>query len=82
MKQKFILEGGECRAENVICQATIKQDNLSKIYIGLSANPLKKRIATQNTTINGKSKNKNYLQYKQATELGKLTLRLKNKNKN
>ena len=30
------LDGGECRAENVIYQATIKTDNSSKIYIGLS----------------------------------------------
>ena len=72
-KQTCPLEGGECRAENVIYQATIKTDNSSKIYIGLSANQLKKRIATHNTTINSKPNDKNYLQYKQATELFKLT---------
>ena len=37
-KQTCSLEGEECRAENVIWQATIITDNSSKIYIGLSAN--------------------------------------------
>ena len=37
----MLLEGGECRAEKVIYQATIKTDNSSKIYIGLNANQLK-----------------------------------------
>ena len=81
-KQKCHLEGGECRAENVIYQATIKTENSSKIYIGLSSNQLKKRIATHNTTINSKPDDKNHLQYKQATELSKLIHKLKNENKN
>ena len=49
---KMLLEGGECRAEKVIYQATIKTDNSSTIYIGLNANQLKKRIATHDTTAN------------------------------
>ena len=81
-KQKCPLEGGECRAENVIYQATIKTENSSKIYIGLSSNQLKKRIATHNTTINSKPDDKNHLQYKQATELSKIIHKLKNENKN
>ena len=80
-KQTCPLEGGKCRAENVIYQATIKTENESKIYIGLSANQLKKRIATHKTTINSKKEDRNYLQYKQATELSKLTHKLKNENK-
>ena len=75
------LEGGECRAENVIYQATIETDNSTKIYIGLSGNQLKKRISTHNTTIKSNPNDKNYLQYKQATELSKLTHKLKNENK-
>ena len=70
------------RAENVIYQATIKTENSSKIYIGLSSNQLKKRIATHNTTINSKPDDKNHLQYKQATELSKIIHKLKNENKN
>ena len=42
-KETCPLEGGE----NVIYQTTIETDNLTKIYIGLSANQLKKRISTQ-----------------------------------
>ena len=53
-KETCPLEGEECRAENVIYQATIKTDITSKIYIGLSANQLKKRISTHNTTIKSK----------------------------
>ena len=68
-KQTCPLEGEECRAGNLIYQATIKTVNSSKIYIGLSANQLKKLIATHCTTINSKPNDKNYLQYKQATEL-------------
>ena len=33
--------GGEYMAENLIYQATIETDNLSKIYIGLSVKQLK-----------------------------------------
>ena len=71
---------GECRAENLIYQATIETDKSSKIYIGLRAKQLKKRISTHNTTIKSKPIEKNYLQYKQATELLKLTHKLKNEN--
>ena len=49
-RQTCPLEGGECRAENLIYQATIKTDNSSKIYIGLSANQLKKPMSTYNKT--------------------------------
>ena len=80
-KETCPLEGVECRAENVIYQATIETDNLTKIYIGLSGNQLKKRISTHNTTIKSNPNDKNYLQYKQATELSKLTHKLKNENK-
>ncbi len=76
-KEECPLNGGECSAENVIYQATIETDNSSKIYIGLSANQLKKRISTHNTTIKSKPNEKNYLQYKQATELSKLAHKLK-----
>ena len=41
MKETCPLDGGECRAENVIYQATIKTDNSTKIHIGLSSNQLK-----------------------------------------
>ena len=68
-KQTCPVEEGECRAENVFYKATIKTDNSSKIYIELRANQLKKRISTHNTTIKSKPNEKNYLQYKQATEL-------------
>ena len=81
-KEACPLNGGECRAENVIYQATIETDNTSKIYIGLSANQLKKRISTHNTTIKSKPNEKNYLKYKQATELSKLAHKLKNENQN
>ena len=57
-KEACPLNGGECRAENVIYQATIETDNSSKIYIGLSANQLKKRISTHNTTIKSKPNEK------------------------
>ena len=40
-KKTCTLVGGECRVENVIYLATIKTDNSSKIYIGLSANQIK-----------------------------------------
>ena len=76
------MKGGNCRAKNVIYQATIKTDNESKTYIGLSANQLKKRIATHRTTINSKPEDRNYSQYKQATELSKHIHKLKNENKN
>ena len=49
--------------------------------IRLSVNQLKKRIATYNTTINSKPNDKNYIQYKQATKLLKLTHKPKNENK-
>ena len=62
---------------NVIYQATIKTDNSSKIYIGLSANQLEKRISTHNTTTKSKPNDKNNLRYKQATELSKLAHKLK-----
>ena len=62
---------------NVIYQATIKTDNSSKIYFGLSANQLEKRISTHNTTIKSKPNDKNNLRYKQATELSKLAHKLK-----
>ena len=81
-KHKCPLEGGECRAENVIYQATIETEFESKTYIGISANQVKKRIATHKTTINSKPDDRNYLQYKQATELSKLTHKLKSENKN
>ena len=38
---RYKREGGECRAENDIYQATIKTDNVLKFYIGLRANQLK-----------------------------------------
>ena len=63
-KKTFALDGGERKAENLIYQVTIKTDNSLKIYIGLSANQLKKRISTHNTTIKSKPNEKNYLQYK------------------
>ena len=59
-----------------------KRDNSSKIYIGLRANQLKKRISTHYTTIKSKPNDKNYLQYTQATKLSKLTQKLNNENKN
>ena len=77
-KKTCSLEGEECRPENVIWQATIKTDNSSKIYIGLRANQLKKYSNTQYHKLD----DKNYLLYKQATELSKLTYKLKNENKN
>ena len=40
-----------------------------------------KRISTHSTTIKSNPNEKNYLQYKQATELSKLTHKLKNENK-
>ena len=52
-----------------------------KSYIGLSANLLKK-IATHRTAINGKPEDRNYFQYKQATELSKYIEKLKNENNN
>ena len=76
-KQTCPLEGGEFRAENVISHATIKTDNSSKMYIGLSANQLQKRIASHNATISSKPNGKNYLQYNQATNLSKLTTQTK-----
>lgn len=81
-KDKCPLKGGNCRAKNVIYEATIKTDNECKSYIGLSANQLKKRIATHRTTMNSKPEDRNYLQYKQATELSKYIHKLKNENKN
>ena len=57
-KETCPLDGGVCRAENVIYQATTKTDNSSKIYIGLSANQLKKRISTHNTTYKSKPNEK------------------------
>ena len=81
-KEKCPLKGGNCRAKNVIYKATIKTSNETKSYIGLSANKLKKRIATHRTTINSKPEDCNYLQYKQATELSKYIHKLKNENKN
>ena len=57
-KHKCPLEGGECRAENVIYQATIETEVESKTYIGISANQVKKRIATHKTTINSKPDDK------------------------
>ena len=42
----------------------------------------KKRIATHRTTINSKPEDRNYLRYKQATELSKYIHKLKNENKN
>ena len=80
-KEKCPLKGGMCRAKNVIYQATIKTSNESKSYIGLSANPLKRRVATHRTTINSKPEDCNYLQYKQATELSKYIHKLKSENK-
>ena len=50
-----------------------KNKQLLKNIHCTNANQLKKRIATQNTTIESKSNEKNYLQYKTATELSKLT---------
>ena len=67
--------------KNVIYQATIKTSNESKSYIGLSANPLKRRVAVHRTTINSKPEDRNYLQYKQATELSKYIHKLKSENK-
>ena len=67
---------GECRTENFIYQATIKTDNSSKHAL---VNQQKIRIATHNTTINSKPNDKSYLQYKQATELLKLTHKSKMK---
>ena len=81
-KQTCPVEEGECRAENVFYKATIKTDNLSKIYFGLNASKLKNRTVTHNTTINSKSNDKNYLQYKDTIELSKLTHKLKKGNKN
>ena len=80
-KEKCPLKGGLCRAKNVIYQATIKTSNESKSYIGLSANPLKRRVAVHRTTINSKPEDRNYLQYKQATELSKYIHKLKSENK-
>ena len=81
-KVTCLLDGGECRAENFFYKATIKTDNLSKIYFGLNASKLKNRTVTHNTTTNSKSNDKNYLQYKDTTELSKLTHKLKKGNKN
>ena len=64
------MSGRKC---NLPGNEKLKTDNSSKIYIGLSANQLKKRIATHNTTIISKPNDKNYIQYNQATELSKLT---------
>ena len=58
LKETCPLDGEECRAENVIYQATIKTDNSSKIYIWLSANQLKK------TYINTQCNNKNQIKLK------------------
>ena len=68
--------------KNVLYQATVETEVESKTYIGISANQVKKRIATHKTTINSKPDDRNYLQYKQATELSKLTHKLKSENKN
>lgn len=81
-KEKCPLKGGNCRAKNVIYQATVKTDNATKSYIGLSANQFKKRVATHRTTINSNPEDRNYIQYKQATELSKYIHTLKNENKN
>ena len=76
------MKGEKCRAKNVINQATIKTSNEIKSYIGLSANPLKRRVATHRTTVNSKPEDRIYLQYKQATKLSKNIHKLKSENKN
>ena len=55
-KEKCPLKGRKCRAKNVIHQATIKTSNETKSYIGFSANPLKRRVATHRTTITANQK--------------------------
>ena len=64
-------ERWKLQSKNVIYQAKIKINNEAESQIGLSANQLKKRLATHRTTISSKPEDRNYLQYKQATELSK-----------
>ena len=66
-KEACPLNGGECRAENVIYQATIETDNSSKIYIGLSANKLKNAYQLTIQQQKANQTKKKYLQYKQAS---------------
>ena len=65
IKETYPLDGGKCKAENVIYKATIETDNSSKIYIGLSANQIKnayqhtiKQIKAKQTRIITSSTNK------------------------
>jgi len=71
------LKGGNCRTQSVIYEATVRTKNDTKKYIGLTANQIKKRIATHKTTINCKPENKNYDQYVNSTEFSKLIHKLK-----
>ena len=77
-KNKCPLKGGNCRTENVIYEASVSAKNETKTYIGITANQLKKRISTHNTTINCKPDNRNYNKYVNSTELSKLIHKLKN----
>ena len=81
-KLESLCEAGYYKPINVVYKTTIEIENISKIYIWLSTNQLKKLITAQKTTINIKADDKNYFQYKQATELQKLSHKLKNENKN
>ena len=63
-KNKCPLKGGNCRTENVIYEASVSTKNETKTYIGITANQLKKKISTHNTTINCKPDNRNYNKYR------------------
>ncbi len=81
-KNKCPLKGGNCRTESVIYEAAVNTNNETKTYIGLTANQIKKRISTHNTTINCNPENKNYNQYVNSTELSKLIHTLKQNGSN
>ena len=73
------LKNDECRKENVIYEARIETNNNSKVYIGLTENEIKKRIAVHRTTFKSDASHMNHQKYKNSTELSKEVHSLKEK---
>ena len=58
-------------------QAKIRTENEDKIYVGLSANEIKKRILVHETTFKCRPEDENYHKYINSTELSKTIHQLK-----
>ena len=73
---------GNCTEKNIINETKLKVNSDNNLYIGLSGNQIRKRIAVHKTTIKVKLKERNYHKFVNWTYQKSRQMKEENKNSN